>query len=123
MDNLIIRIAKKNNLTYKKLNMVGGYTAYLFEFDNIDEVHAFLPLFKNRKNLYVDFNYYTNSIFVCDKEEHEKIKTMSERKMHLANIFCEIIHNGGTADTGKQAQIDFCTLHPEYKPAFDLIYN
>ena len=123
MSNLTItRIAKKNNLTYKKCNMWGGYAAYLFEFNNADEFSAFVPLFKKCKNLFVDSNIYTYSAFVWDKKDHDSAQAVNDYKMELVDIFYKIIHDGGTADDGKQAQVDFCAIHPEYMPAFDLIY-
>lgn len=124
MENrTVIRLAKKYNLKYEVVQMQAGATAYLFKFNSIEEYSAFTPIFSRCKNLYVDSNVYAYSFFVWDVTEHKKARITTECKMHLVNMFYEIMHNGGTPEQGKQAQIDYCTKHPEYLSAFNLIYS
>lgn len=124
MENrTVIRLAKKYNLKYEVVQMQAGTTAYLFKFDTVDEYGTFRALFSRCKNLYVDSNVYTYSIFVWDATEHEKAKNATENRMRLTNMFFEIMHNGGTPEQGKQAQKDYCAVHPEYLPAFKQIYE
>ena len=124
MENrTVIRLAKKYNLKYEVVQMQAGTTAYRFEFNSIEEYSTFKPIFSMCKNLYVDSNVYTYSIFVWDAADHKKARAATERKAHLVNMFFEIMHNGGTPEQGKQAQKDYCTAHPEYLPAFKQIYG
>lgn len=123
MENkTIMKIARSNNLHYEKAKMQDGYTAYLFRFDNSDEFFAFLPLFRACKNLFVADHFYSLSAYIWDKKDHDAAQELSKNKSQLVDLFFETMRNGGTAEDGKQAQIDFCALNPEYTPAFNVIY-
>lgn len=122
MNKTIIRIAKKENLDYKIINYANGVVAAEFEFPNYAEYSYYWSLFEKKKGLHVETFFHSFCIRVFDAMEYAEMIATQKRKIELSDLFCLAMREGKTADQAKEEQERFCVLHPEYKPAYDLIY-
>lgn len=122
MNKNIIRIAKKENLSYKEIAYQSGVVAAEFEFDNYNQYSFYWSLFAKRKDLHVETYHYSLCIRVFDLHEYEEMRANSKRSIFLSDLFCLAMRDGMTADQAKQAQEDYCKQHPEYMIAYNMIY-
>lgn len=123
MNKSIIRIAKRENLRYKEIAYQNGVVAAEFDFDNYNQYSFYWSLFAKKKNLHVETYHYSFCIRVFDLNEYTEMKSNNKRSIFLSDLFCLAMRDGKTADQAKEEQSNYCKLHPEYKVAFDMIYN
>lgn len=122
MKSAILRVSRKYNLQPVELQLINGGTGYRFEFDSIEEYSAFIAVFRKIKGAYIDGNRYAWTFTVCNLADHEACQSLNDRKSKLLDMFWSRYHIDHDQNAAKQAQIDFCTLHPEYMDVYNMIY-
>ena len=122
MKSAILRISRKYNLHPVELQLINGGTGYRFEFDSIEEYSAFIAVFRKIKGTHIDGNRYAWTFTVCKLTDHDACQSLNDRKSKLLDVFWSRYHMDHDQNAAKQAQIDFCTLHPEYMDVYNMIY-
>lgn len=122
MNKTIIRIAKKENLSYKEIQYGYGVTAAEFEFPTYEEYYFYSGLFLKKKNLHVILFHHNHCFRVFDAEEYTRMRENNKRVISLVDLFYSSMHNGMTPDQAKREQEKYCELHPEFWATYDTIY-
>lgn len=125
MNKIVISFAKKYNLKYTEVKYMYGLTGYMFDFEigEHDLMYWCRSKLSRRKNLVVECNYYAMRIKVYDRKEKEAAIAFGSLVHELHEIFYRSYHENKTGNLAYKKVVDFVTLHPEYKEAFDSIYN
>lgn len=125
MNKIVISFAKKYNLKYTEVKYMYGLTGYVFDFEigEHDLMYWCRSKLSRRKNLVVECNYYAMRIKVYDRKEKEAAIAFGSLVHELHEIFYRSYHENKTGNLAYKKVVDFVTLHPEYKEAFDSIYN
>ena len=125
MNKTIISFAKKYNMKYTEVKYMYGLTGYRFEFD-LSDYNTMIwckSMLSRYRNLVVESNVYTMCVTVYDRQEKEKAHNFYELVKKLHDIFNLEYHETKDGNQAYNKVVDFVTLHQEYKPAFDSIYN
>mgnify|MGYP004639744951 FL=1 len=112
-------------MEYKEVNFMYGLTGYRFDFDinDYNTMSWCKSMLSKHKNLVVESNIYAMCVTVYDRQEKEKTNAFYELTKKLHDIFNLEYHETKDGNQAYNKVIDFVALHPEYKPAFDSIYN
>jgi len=125
MNKTVISFAKKYNLKYTESKYMYGLTGYVFDFEigEHDLMYWCRSKLSRHKSLVVECNYHAMCIKVYDRKEKEKACAFYELVKKLHDIFNLEYHETKDGSRAYNKVVDFVLLHPEYKPAFDSIYN
>lgn len=121
MKNLIM-FCKRYNLNYEVQNIICSLQRIAIHCNNYDEFSAVLSLFRNKRQYTVDSHYYTFTIWIYNKCDHDFIKQQNENKMLLVNMFYTALQQGKTQTEAKQIQYNYA-VDNNMLFAFDQIYN
>ena len=122
MKSAILKASRKYNLQPVELQLINGGTGYRFEFGSIEEYSAFIAVFRKIKGAYIDGNRYAWTFTVCKLTDHDACQSLNDQKNKLLDLFWSRYHMDHDQNAAKQAQIDFCALHPEYMDVYNMIY-
>ena len=102
-----------------------GLTGYVFDFEigEHDLMYWCRSKLSRHKNLVVECNYYAMCIKVYDRKEKEAATAFGSLVHELHEIFYRSYHENKNGNLAYKKVVDFVTLHPEYKEAFNSIYN
>lgn len=125
MNKTVISFAKKYNLKYTEIQYMYGLTGYVFDFEigEHDLMYWCRSKLSRHKNLVVECNYYAMCIKVYDRKEKEAATAFGSLVHELHEIFYRSYHENKNGNLAYKKVVDFVTLHPEYKEAFNSIYN
>lgn len=125
MNKTVISFAKKYNLKYTEAKYMYGLTGYVFDFEigEHDLMYWCRSKLSRHKNLVVECNYYAMCIKVYGRKEKEAAIAFGSLVHELHEIFYRSYHENKSGNLAYKKVVDFVTLHPEYKEAFNSIYN
>lgn len=123
MKNSILRTAKKYNLSYRVRSVSCGTEFMEIIAENIPEFEAIISIFRRMRGVYVDSHFYALCIRVYDLEEWKALKSLSDAKTELIDVFYMSLRSGKSPDDAKKEQFSFCSGRPEYISAYNAIYN
>ena len=123
MKSNILRQLKKYNLSYRVRAVSFGTEFAEITAENIPEFEAIVSIFRRMRGVYVDSHFYTLCVRVYDLEEWKALKSFSDAKSELVDVFYMSLRAGKSPDDAKRDQFSFCAGRPEYISAYNAIYN
>ena len=121
MNKTDISFAKKYNLKYTELKYMYGLTGYVFDFEIGEHDLMYWCRSKLSRHKSLVGNFYSQGR--RKRKEKEKTCAFYELVKKLHDIFNLEYHETKDGSRAYNKVVDFVLLHPEYKPAFDSIYN
>lgn len=122
MNKAIKSVIKKYHLPNSSILEL-RYDGVNIKFDTLSDMEFFFHEFSRKRSLYVEMNPYCYSVTVRAKTQQDEMVKTDARKNELVNLFFEKRREGKDQDAAKEAQEEYCRVHPEYKNAFALIYG